>query len=243
VQNVMQGARKPWVIECEEQGCWRLRSGDNRMIGYKKVEAAENAHASALHDAALASPTATETPHERSYEETLQEEACAEVIEAAQEEGVSHGLSIECWSLPVPETELERLDRVMNTFLERLQAAGVVVPVNFQRLRQCGMDQHAKCYVYRFGTRRLHVQVQNQGGRLSIVVRCGGGFLDFATFAQRHGRMEQLKLHPRSDLQGNQTMRFNSVLRGSGFKIKEAERARPKQPPIRPSSRLGAAAA
>merc|ERR1711924_525200 len=87
------------------------------------------------------------------------------------------------------------------------------------------MPQHANCYVYRFGTRRLHVQ--DQGGRLSIVVRCGGGFLDFATFAQRHGRIEQLKLHPRSDLQGSQTLRFNSVLRISSFKIKETERKRP----------------
>merc|ERR1719221_2376292 len=35
--------------------------------------------------------------------------------------------TIECWSLGGPETDLERLDRVMDVFAERLMEAGVVL--------------------------------------------------------------------------------------------------------------------
>merc|ERR1712178_478494 len=125
------------------------------------------------------------------------------------------GLTIECWSLPVPvpEERLARMDRVMGVFLEKLREAGVVLPENIRRLEACAEPQHPDCYIYSFGTRRLHVATrEGDGGRLSLVVRCGGGFLDFADFAKRHGNIEQLRLQRRPDSRCNQTIRLTSVL-------------------------------
>jgi len=104
------------------------------------------------------------------------------------------GLSVECWALP-SETEVARLDRVVGLFLEKMQEAGAVVPTNFQRVEQCGEPQHDRCYTYSFGTRRLHISTrEGEGGRLSLVVRCGGGFLDFIEFVRRNGAIEELRL-------------------------------------------------
>merc|ERR1711977_162682 len=102
----------------------------------------------------------------------------------------------ECWSLPAPEAELDRIERVVATFVEGLRAAGVVLPENFQRLGRCGSRTDPQpCYIYRFGTRRVHMSVREfGGGRLCLVVRCGGGFLDFAEFARKNGSTEQMKL-------------------------------------------------
>merc|ERR1719422_415413 len=85
-------------------------------------------------------------------------------------------LTIECWSLPGPEAELARIERVMGVFVSQLLAAGVVLPENFERVGRCGARTDPQpCYIYRFGTRRLHLSIREaEGGRLCLVVRCGG---------------------------------------------------------------------
>merc|ERR1719408_708571 len=122
-------------------------------------------------------------------------------------------LTIQCWSLPGPESDLARIERVMSTFVEQLLAAGIAMPENFQRVGRCGARTDPQpCYIYRFGTRRLHISIREaEGGRLCLVVRCGGGFLDFAEFARRHGSVERLKLQRQSEPQkGRQVLRLAS---------------------------------
>jgi len=71
----------------------------------------------------------------------------------------------------------------------------VDLPANIQLVEKCNEKEHGGCFVYRFGTRRLHVTTQAvDDGRLLLVVRCGGGFADFGTFAKRHARSENVKL-------------------------------------------------
>jgi len=138
------------------------------------------------------------------------------------------GVTVECWSIP-GEADMERMDRIMTLFLEKLAEASIVVPSNFTRVGACEEPQHPRCYVYSFGTRRLHLAVrEGDGGRLTLVVRCGGGFLDFVEFARRHGGVEQLKLQRRTDPQGGQTVQLVSVLAGRSVNVHE-----------RPASRLG----
>jgi len=57
-----------------------------------------------------------------------------------------------------------------------------------------------------------------QDGRLSLVVRCGGGFMDFLEFARRNGSLQQLKLQKQAPAQG--AARFSSVLSGGRLKVK-----------------------
>jgi len=132
------------------------------------------------------------------------------------------GLTIECWSLPVPEERIALMDRVMNVFLDKLREAGVVLPENILRLEACGEAQHPDCYIYSFGTRRLHVASrEGEDGRISLVVRCGGGFLDFTEFAKRHGNLEQLKLQRRLGSACNQTIQLVSVMSQGSVHVKE----------------------
>jgi len=117
-----------------------------------------------------------------------------------------------------PEAELERMQRVMASFVEQLQAAGVVVPSNLQRTGACREVQHSSCYVYRFGTKRLHVSLREAAaGRLCLVVRCGGGFVDFADFCRKHGAVEQLKLN-RATARGG-VVQLNSVLSNNRVRL------------------------
>jgi len=121
-------------------------------------------------------------------------------------------LSIECWALP-SESELDRLDRVAGVLLEGLRTAGVTVPDNFKRLEVCKEPQHGNCYTYSFGTRRLHITTREAvGGRLTLVVRCGGGFLDFVEFVRRNGSLENLRLQRLLDGDGERPhLRLTSV--------------------------------
>merc|ERR1719409_498866 len=133
-------------------------------------------------------------------------------------------LTIECWSLPGPEPELARIERVMAVFVEHLLAAGVVMPENFQRIGRCGARTDPQpCYIYRFGTRRLHLSIrESEGGRLCLVVRCGGGFLDFAEFARKNGNMEQCKLAKmRQPAQGREVVQLASVYSKGERRVKE----------------------
>lgn len=131
-------------------------------------------------------------------------------------------LTIECWAKPGAESELARMDRVMVTFLDALRAAGIALPDNIQRLKQCSDAQHSNCYIYSFGTRRLHVATREvEGGRILLVVRCGGGFSDFADFAMRHGGLEQLRLQRHRDIQGRNVVRLSSVLSNGTVGLRE----------------------
>merc|ERR1712118_116140 len=101
---------------------------------------------------------------------------------------------------------------MMETFIDQLRAAGVALPDNIRRIGNCEDQSHANCFIYSFGTRRLHISVREaDAGRLLLVVRCGGGFVDFAEFAMRHGSLEQLKLQ-REEVQGRKVVRLSSVL-------------------------------
>jgi len=121
----------------------------------------------------------------------------------------STALTIECWTLPESESELQRMDRVMTTFLEALEKHGVVMPSNIRRLEACG-ERHPGCFVYEFGTRRVHIATRDgEGGRITLVVRVGGGFLDFVQFVQRFGSLESVKLERHSE---DGMLRLSSVL-------------------------------
>merc|ERR1712151_1378482 len=105
------------------------------------------------------------------------------------------------------------MDRVMDTFLAKLREAGYELPENIQRLEACRDQQHADCFVYSFGTRRLHLATRElESGRLSLVVRCGGGFFDFAEFALRNGAVEQIKLQRRGGNDAKESVHLISVL-------------------------------
>merc|ERR1719453_2554764 len=93
------------------------------------------------------------------------------------------------------ETLRERVERAMASNIKQLVDAGVELPHNIQLATKCQEKEHGGCFIYRFGTRRLHVTTQAvDDGRLLLVVRCGGGFADFAEFAKRHARSERVKL-------------------------------------------------
>merc|ERR1711953_1262921 len=116
---------------------------------------------------------------------------------------------------------MARMDRVM-FFLERLRESGVTLPENIQRLEPCAEAQHPDCYIYSFGTRRLHIATrEGDDGRLSLVVRCGGGFLDFIEFAKRHGKLEQLKLQRQLGNSGSYSIQLVSVMSQGAVHVKE----------------------
>jgi len=130
-------------------------------------------------------------------------------------------LTIDCWDV-AGESDVQRMDRVVGLFLQKLQEANVVLPENFARLGQCEEPQHPGCFVYAFGTRRLHISLrEGEGGRLTLVVRCGGGFLDFVGFVRRHGGLEQLKLTRRPDSRGGQHIQLVSVLTRGTLTVRE----------------------
>merc|ERR1719265_2592508 len=111
----------------------------------------------------------------------------------------------------------------MNIFVEKLQEAGVILPENFARLEECAEPGHSSCYVYSFGTRRLHINTrEGDGGRLTLVVRCGGGYLDFLDFAARHGRVEDLKLKRLSDSKGHGRIQLTSVMSHGAVRLADS---------------------
>jgi len=131
------------------------------------------------------------------------------------------GLTVECWTIP-GEADVERMDRVVALFVDKLAEARIVAPDNILRLEACDEPQHPNCHLYSFGTRRLHLALrEGDGGHLSLVVRTGGGFLDFMEFARKHGAIEQLKLQRRTDPQGNQSLQLVRVLGGRTMSVKE----------------------
>jgi len=131
------------------------------------------------------------------------------------------GLAIECWMKP-GETDLQRLDRVMDVFLGKLLESGVVLPDNISRIGKCGQPEHDACYVYNFGTRRLHIATrEGDAGRLTLVVRIGGGFIDFVEFVRRNGSLEKLRLERRPDSKGHEHIRLSSVMSHGRMQVRE----------------------
>lgn len=126
---------------------------------------------------------------------------------------VERGIAMECWSEPA-ESDREQIERVVAHFVELLLGQGVLLPDNIRLVAPCREAAHKRCFVYRFGTRRLHFQARSaDDGRLALVVRCGGGFMDFVDFARRHGGLEQAKL--RKQVQASDAVGVNRFVRGS----------------------------
>eukprot|EP00931_Biecheleriopsis_adriatica_P010030 TRINITY_DN111123_c0_g1_i1.p1 TRINITY_DN111123_c0_g1~~TRINITY_DN111123_c0_g1_i1.p1 ORF type:complete len:620 (+),score=85.86 TRINITY_DN111123_c0_g1_i1:87-1862(+) len=215
VQSRVEGDRNPWQQLAVETGRWHV---EERVFGPSNVlDCARPVMVGSL-DVDRIPPAPVPDP------------APTPVADPAPEPPlIGRGaLAIECWSLP-GEGDLERVERAMSTFIEHLVTDGVVVPDNVSRVATCAASQHPNCYVYRFGTRRLHVGVQaGVCGRLSLVVRVGGGFMDFAEFARRHGRMEQIRLHQSKPSEGRTVVRLTSVLSKGQREVKpsSSQRAR-----------------
>mmetsp|Transcript_38179 Transcript_38179/g.110247 ORF Transcript_38179/g.110247 Transcript_38179/m.110247 type:complete len:670 (-) Transcript_38179:27-2036(-) len=186
-------------------------------------------------------PAADEAP---AQEEPEEPEEPASPPASPRPPGVG-GLSIEAWTIP-GEEDLARMERVMTTFVNALEAANVAMPGNIHRIERCRASQHASCFVYSFGTRRMHVATRaSENGRLLLVVRCGGGFLDFVEFARRHGSLERLRVERANNLQqGRGVVRLTSVLSRGRVQAIQSRGAVPgerspgsRRPSLRPSSR------
>jgi len=145
----------------------------------------------------------------------------------------SSGLVIECWS-KIGEDKLCQLDRVMAEILFKLQEANVALPSNVGRVATCSSTEHAACYVYSFGTRRVHISTrEGEGGRLTLVVRVGGGFMDFVEFAHRHGFIEHLKLGDSSSSDGTRRIHLTSVMSNGRVRLTSADSAADMQAVVR----------
>jgi len=137
--------------------------------------------------------------------------------ETPAQQVIQSGVVLECWS-KVDESDLERVERAVREYMDYMSAASITVPENLQRVGKCAAE-HKNCFVYRFGTRKVHMSTRvAQDGRLSLVVRCGGGFMDFVEFVRRNGSLQQLKLQKQAPAQG--ATRFSSVLSGGRLKVK-----------------------
>jgi hypothetical protein len=201
VPHVMEGERMPWQRQFESRGQWWVEGASSVMTGSVIEE-----------DSGVVVPDIAA--------EVVPDEAPPPPPSAP-----SGGIAIECWSLP-GETVSARFERVVSAYVEHLIASGVVVPENFQRAGQCGSRRDPQpCQIYRFGTRRLHLNIrESPGGRLCLVVRCGGGFFDFAEFVRRNGNVEQLRLmkcQAQATSSGRQVIAVSSVLSNRTRQMKQ----------------------
>lgn len=204
-QGADSPSRCPWQLRSEECGLWQVdANGAVWRLGDECTDAPEERPAVVEDSAAVSEKPAPEP---------------------AQDVSPGSQLSITCWSLQ--PTDLERIDQLMKSFLERLREAGVVLPENVERVGQCEDVQHQGCLIYNFGTRRLHIATrEGKDGRLMLVVRCGGGFLDFADFARRHGSAEHLKFKRQADGQlGTQVIRLVSIRANKELRLQEVSHA------------------
>lgn len=190
--------RLPWKVVSEESGAWQVDSSGSVW-------------------------RLQEPPPHSPRAQSSQSSDVTEAPEALEPVG---SLTVGCWSSVDRARMAEQLDQAMATFLEKLTDAGIVVPSNFQRARSCQATGHQPCFIYNFGTRRLHIQTKKHNGSLLFVVRCGGGFLDFADFVKRHGSLEQLKLDKRNE-QEKQVLRLLSVRSNATLRVHEIRQSRP----------------
>jgi len=145
--------------------------------------------------------------------------ACDAVRESQEVQAIARGVVLDCWSEP-SESELQKIERVVAHFVQLMHQQGVALPQNINMVSQCKEASHKRCFVYRFGTRRLHFAARTMDdGRLLLVVRCGGGFMDFVEFARRHGGLEEIKL--RKQLEATGVVRINRVLKGGSIQASQ----------------------
>lgn len=159
------------------------------------------------------------------------------------------GSTLECWARP-DENDAERIERAMGQYSEYFRESGIIVPENIRPVGKCQAD-HTRCFVYRFGTRKVHLSVREaDDGRLTLVIRVGGGFSDFVDFARRHGSLEHRKF---VKLSVSDDARITTVFAakraaakaapGSPAPKSRASSPAPKsRPSPRPSSRIGSKA-
>eukprot|EP00746_Dinoflagellata_sp_MGD_P000349 gnl/MRDRNA2_/MRDRNA2_100626_c0_seq1.p1 gnl/MRDRNA2_/MRDRNA2_100626_c0~~gnl/MRDRNA2_/MRDRNA2_100626_c0_seq1.p1 ORF type:complete len:277 (-),score=64.16 gnl/MRDRNA2_/MRDRNA2_100626_c0_seq1:87-917(-) len=121
------------------------------------------------------------------------EDVCAEIDEIEPE-----AFAIECWSVPTFETSGERMEYLVKTLYANMRAVGMIVPENCAQVAACESG-HGHCFLYQYGTKRVHITERKVAGRIVLIVRCGGGFLDFVEFSKRYGKIEQSKLARDSD--------------------------------------------
>eukprot|EP00927_Polykrikos_kofoidii_P048610 TRINITY_DN42863_c0_g1_i1.p1 TRINITY_DN42863_c0_g1~~TRINITY_DN42863_c0_g1_i1.p1 ORF type:complete len:620 (+),score=72.81 TRINITY_DN42863_c0_g1_i1:75-1934(+) len=141
--------------------------------------------------------------------------------EAARAEAT--GLTITCWALS-EESDLDQMERAVAHFIAMAEAQGVALPPNIRLIAPCKEAAHKRCFVYRFGTRRLHFAVrQETDDRLQVVVRCGGGFMDFMAFARRNGGLEHLRMRRVTG-----AVHMSSVLVAGGIRVREVPRPSPR---------------
>lgn len=148
--------------------------------------------------------------------------------EAVEESPVPalQSFALQCWSKP-NENDAERIERAMGQYLEYFRASGIIVPENIKPVGKCRAD-HTRCFVYRFGTRKVHMSVREaDDGRLTLVIRVGGGFSDFAEFARRHGSLEHRKF---VKLSASDDARVTTVFASK----RAAARAAPSSPAPKP---------
>ena len=183
------GDRNPWKLESIDRGRWQIASSNGKPVVHGEAEIVSS------------------QPAELSVPEL-------DIPPPPAMPATMGAFTIQCWSLP-GESDLARIERVTAIFVEQLIAAGIVIPENFERVGRCGARTDPQpCYIYRFGSRRLHISIREaEGGKLCLVVRCGGGFLDFAEFARKNGSLEQVKLLKlqRQCNQGKQLVQVASV--------------------------------
>lgn len=156
------------------------------------------------------------------------------------ERPASQRLVIRCWTKPgtprcgTPrdrdDPERPRVQAAVESVVERLTEEGLgnAVPENLVLVEKCSLKQHVGCFVYRFGTRRIHICARTMPAskELLVVVRCGGGFVDFADFVRRHGGHEQ-SLRQRAEAETEGVLRLNSARHGGRLRL-TSERASPR---------------
>lgn len=152
----------------------------------------------------------------------------------------SQRLVIRCWTKPgtprcvTPrdrdDPERPRVQAAVESVVERLTEEGLgnAVPENLVLVEKCSLKQHVGCFVYRFGSRRVHIcaRTMPQSKELLVVVRCGGGFVDFADFVRRHGGHEQ-SLRQRAEAETEGVLRLNSARHNGRLRL-TSERASPR---------------
>lgn len=146
-------------------------------------------------------------------------------------------VAVECWTIP-GESDISQMERVMTTFVQAMVDANLPLPENIRRVGRCPQGpQHPRCFVYAYGTRRLHVATRTTDiGRLLLVVRCGGGFMDFVQFSRKHGGMERVRFN-RKATGGDGVMHFTSVLSRGAVSVRERPGSRPHSGPSTSSRR------
>ena len=146
--------------------------------------------------------------------------------EEKEDASVETSFKIECWAKP-GETDIVSIKRIVADILAHLKSEGHLMPDNIEIIERCSSKGHTRCATYKFGTKVLHVSSQAaDAGRLTLVVRCGGGFLDFMEYVKRYGNVEALHWGRQLDSQSRNTVHFTSTLSNGRRQLKEDGKAR-----------------